>query len=85
MRTVDVGNSGHGRHGGALGRGALGCDRYAELVQVKTHEQAIAARVRTIFGDVDAVVTPGTASGPLGTSCVADVFTRAAATPRRGG
>ena len=28
------------------------------------HEPAIAARVQTIFDDVDVVVTPGTASGP---------------------
>ena len=34
------------------------------MTAVRSHEQAIAARVQTIFDDVDVVVTPGTASGP---------------------
>ena len=42
--------------------GGLISDR--RMTAVRIHEQAIAARVQTIFDDVDVVVTPGTASGP---------------------
>ena len=42
--------------------GSLISDRRMTVVRI--HEQPIAARVQTIFDDVDVVVTPGTASGP---------------------